>query len=155
MYEPSGFFYLEGTLLWSIWTSGWEKSKLRCSIECGDVTGESNIFIICWAGFWTSSVFWTSSSVCPKSSEGSSGDTTIFKDLRQGPTEPFTKLLVSTKFHGMESTAHWGSWHTGAPTYFWWGHSRDTEGLRSDKECPSGWSDPGMSLSLQRLLEQP
>lgn len=40
---PEDFFHLEGTLLWSMWTSGWEKSKLGYTIDCRYITGRRSL----------------------------------------------------------------------------------------------------------------
>lgn len=127
VYEPSESFYLRGTFLWPMRTLGWEEIKPRYTIEYGYVTKGRSSFISyeqvpgAHHSYYQSCLYvlWAGKAV------PNSGDTASFKDLRQGYTEPFIKVLVlSTKSCGMKSAACWGDWRAGAATCLLWVHSR-------------------------------
>lgn len=147
--SPQDFFFnLEGTLLWSMWTSDWEKLKFWCSRGCGDVMGK---------GAFSSPAAQTPSG--PPQHFGqvrlcalrtwktlrSSRVTANFKDLKTGPTKLFTTLLaqIQSCVEWKCSMLRWLMYCVSAR--LWGGRGRAAEGGRPRKGCPSGWLEPGMS----------
>lgn len=140
--SPQNFWGGGVTLLWWMWTSGYEKSKLRCSIKCGDIPAGRSILISCWAGSWTSSVFWLNSSVHLKSLEGCTLFRDLranFRDLRQVPTGPFTKFLVQVQslWNGKCSMLRWLAYCVW--TCLWWATAEPQRTRLIKNSPPDDW----------------